>query len=222
MEKKNYDINIFCPKTKFAKINTKLIIISVLIWAVAVFGFQISLKVLEKPVPEKAYLTFTKVWDKIHSNSKLTMQDRADISKVYLTLMGKYVKNRKNHILKGAFSLTVNSMAPQKKTSVTAKEAAALLGLSSESLLAKVIPHVLIPKDQIRLSNEEVRQIPVIAKKYLVHKRSVLTDTKFLGFPFHYFYTAVFLLVLFVGLCWIYCFIIQKTTKELGINEDES
>ncbi|RKX20065.1 MAG: hypothetical protein DRP35_06675 [Candidatus Zixiibacteriota bacterium] len=42
---------------------------------------------------------------------------------------------------------------------------------------------------------------------------------RFLGFPFHYFYTAVFLLVLFVGLCWIFCFQTDRIYKKLGIEE---
>ena len=54
---------------------------------------------------------------------------------------------------------------------------------------------------------------------YLIHNRSVLTDTKFLGFPFHYFYTAVFLLVLFVGLCWLYCVRTDMFNKRYGIED---
>ena len=54
---------------------------------------------------------------------------------------------------------------------------------------------------------------------YLIHNRSVLTDTKFLGFPFHYFYTAVFLLILFVGLCWLYCIRTDMFHKKYGIED---
>jgi putative solute:sodium symporter small subunit len=54
---------------------------------------------------------------------------------------------------------------------------------------------------------------------YLIHNRSVLTDTVFLGFPFHYFYTAVFLLVLFVGLCWLFCIRTDMFHKKYGIEE---
>ena len=54
---------------------------------------------------------------------------------------------------------------------------------------------------------------------YLIHNRSVLTDLKFLGFPFHYFYTAVFLLILFVGLCWLYCVRTDLFNKKYGIED---
>ena len=54
---------------------------------------------------------------------------------------------------------------------------------------------------------------------YMTHNRSVLTDTTFLGFPFHYLYTAVFLLILFIGLCWVYCYKVDKYNENLGIVE---
>jgi len=54
---------------------------------------------------------------------------------------------------------------------------------------------------------------------YLFHNRSVLTDSKFLGFPFHYFYTAVFLLMLFVGLCLLYCLRTDLFNKKYGIED---
>jgi putative solute:sodium symporter small subunit len=58
-------------------------------------------------------------------------------------------------------------------------------------------------------------------EKHLTHNRSVLTDTKFLGFPFHYFYTAVFLLVLFVGLCLVYCRLMDDLSAKYGMEEGE-
>lgn len=49
---------------------------------------------------------------------------------------------------------------------------------------------------------------------YLTHNQSLLTDFRFLGFPFHYFYTAVFLLVLFVLLCVMYAYRIQHLHRK--------
>jgi len=62
-------------------------------------------------------------------------------------------------------------------------------------------------------------RLPGIMKLYLTHNQSVLTDTKFLGFPFHYFYTAVFLLVLFIGLCITYNLLIEWRLKKEGVTE---
>ncbi len=67
------------------------------------------------------------------------------------------------------------------------------------------------------------QNIKELMNKYLIHNRSVLTDTNFLGFPFHYWYTAEFLLIMFVLLCWTYCFVIDRVYKKhpLETEEDE-
>lgn len=62
-------------------------------------------------------------------------------------------------------------------------------------------------------------KIDKVMKLYLTHNRSFLTDFRFLGFPFHYFYTAVFLLVLFVLLCVMYAYRIQQLHRKFGMEE---
>ena len=57
-EQKDYRISFFKPTTPFSKTNRNLVITLVLIWAIAVFGFQILLRVMEKPTPEKTLITF--------------------------------------------------------------------------------------------------------------------------------------------------------------------
>ena len=46
--------------------------------------------------------------------------------------------------------------------------------------------------------------------------KSFLTETQFLGFPFHWWYSAQFLILLFIGLCYIYCKFIDKLEAEHG------
>jgi len=58
-----------------------------------------------------------------------------------------------------------------------------------------------------------------IMKLYLTHNQSFLTGFRFLGFPFHYFYTAVFLLILFVGLCIIYAYRIEHLHRKFQMEE---
>jgi putative solute:sodium symporter small subunit len=58
-----------------------------------------------------------------------------------------------------------------------------------------------------------------VMKLYLTHNQSFLTDFRFLGFPFHYFYTAVFLLVLFVLLCVMYAYRIQHLYRKFEMEE---
>lgn len=58
-----------------------------------------------------------------------------------------------------------------------------------------------------------------IMKLYMTHNQSFLTDSVILGFPFHYFYTAVFLLILFVTLCILYNILVEWRLKKEGVVE---
>lgn len=40
--------------------------------------------------------------------------------------------------------------------------------------------------------------------------KSFLTEMQFIGFPFHYWYSAQFTLVMFIALCYAYCKFIDK------------
>ena len=67
MEKrKDYKISFFKPTTAFSKTNRNLVIVLVVIWAVAIFGFQVLLRVMEEPTKEAALITFEKVWDNVN------------------------------------------------------------------------------------------------------------------------------------------------------------
>jgi putative solute:sodium symporter small subunit len=91
------------------------------------------------------------------------------------------------------------------------------LDLSPYDIRTKIIPFEISSSSFNELNLASLAGLPEIMKKYLIHNQSFLTDFKFLGFPFHYFYTAVFLLILFVGLCWIYCVKIDSLNKRLDI-----
>lgn len=87
------------------------------------------------------------------------------------------------------------------------------LAIIPGSVEAALLPYTLNDKGE-SLRNEDMDQLPGIMKLYLMHNQSVLTDFKFLGFPFHYFYTAEFLLILFVLLCLIYSIRIEKLDQQ--------
>lgn len=70
------------------------------------------------------------------------------------------------------------------------------------------------------LSPDEIEALPRIMKFYLTHNQSFLTDMKILGFPFHYFYTAEFLLILFIGLSLFYSIRITRLQKSFSIKEE--
>jgi len=91
------------------------------------------------------------------------------------------------------------------------------LGLIPDGLEATLLPYCLNDQgNQITPELEEA--LPAVMNLYLVHNQSVLTDTKFIGFPFHYFYTAEFLLILFVLLCLIYSYRIEALDKKYLTN----
>jgi putative solute:sodium symporter small subunit len=83
-----------------------------------------------------------------------------------------------------------------------------------------LLPSSLIKVENTFLSNEAKIALPEIMKLYLVHNQSFLTDFMFLGFPFHYWYTAQFLLILFVILCLIYAVLIDRMNREYDFIEE--
>jgi putative solute:sodium symporter small subunit len=88
-----------------------------------------------------------------------------------------------------------------------------------DKILYDLLPTSLTPVENANFTPELTEQIPEIMQLYLVHNRSVLTDARFLGFPFHYWYTAQFLLILFVGLCIIYASFIDRLHKKYNIEQ---
>ena len=60
------------------------------------------------------------------------------------------------------------------------------------------------------------KDLDEIMELYLTHNQSFLTDSNFMGFPFHYWYTAQFLLILFVLLCLLYAVLIDKVMIKYG------
>lgn len=235
---KEYDINFFTPRSPFAKDNTKIIASIVIIWALAVFGFHFLMKAIEKPTPEPAYITYESVWENVKSNTATDIEKK-DLAKVYLTLLGKYIELRDNAVLKKALTSTIYDILPEEQKlgfvemtrqvvsdkKVNLDNVIDALGLAADNgfnkLLANVLPYGLVPFDGTPLDKESMDMIPPIMDKYLIHFQSGLTDTKFLGFPFHYFYTAVFLLALFCGLCWYYCVVIDKVMEKHGLEKGE-
>jgi uncharacterized membrane protein len=92
-------------------------------------------------------------------------------------------------------------------------------GYTTTNLEAPILAASLQKDYPATLTEPSLDRLPDLMKLYLTHNQSVLTDTKFLGFPFHYFYTAVFLLVLFVTLCIVYNRLIEWRLNKEGIVE---
>jgi len=65
-----------------------MIIWLVLLWAVLIFGFQIALRLLEKPVPEQASVEFNTVWPSITDGSA-TQEEYIVFAGSVLQVLGK-------------------------------------------------------------------------------------------------------------------------------------
>ena len=227
-----YDINFFKPHTPFLKEATRLVTIGIVIWFVAVYGFHILLRMIETPTPEKDYLTYEQLYPKL-TQGTASLDKQKIMANIYLGLIGKSIALQKNDALKNAFTSAVYSILPDsekemlvatsgkvgsdKKTDVSYIVKA--LGIENDHSRKAVIPYALMPlSDGVKAMTSP--EIPAIMSKYLIHNQSVLTDTKFLGFPFHYFYSAVFLLALFVMICLVYCKAIDRVMKKYKLESE--
>lgn len=241
-----YHISFFKPTTPQATANRNMVLWLVLIWFFAIFGFHTLLWIIEKPTPEPAYTAFQNVWDEVKSQ-KADQTQLQKFGQSTLSVLGKVaITPADRAILDNALSNTVYQLSDEAaKTGLVEKvkdfealkngiedisdqdyikskkaisaELSPLLKLSALDIRSKILPLELTSGNMDNLTAETKENLPGIMKKYLVHNQSFLTDFKFLGFPFHYFYTAVFLLILFVGLCWLYCVKTDSLNAKLNV-----
>lgn len=241
----SYHISFFKPTTDRARANRNMVLWLVSVWFVTIFGFHILLRIIEKPVPEPAFVSFENAWTQIGNNP--SDQDLKDLAKSCLSVLGKIdITPEAKSALDNAFSWSVYQLydeASQEnlledikefeevsasisnisneeyillKTAISNNLSSAL-DLSTYDVRRKIIPFGIQSEGVQMMTEETQNNLPGVMEKYLIHNQSVLTDLRFLGFPFHYFYTAVFLLILFVGLCWIYCVKTDAMNKKLEI-----
>lgn len=228
-----YDVNFFKPLSDHAKANKKLIVTLATIWAVGVFGFQFLLIIFNEPTPEKSYLTFESVYPAVIEENGVTTEMKTDFAKSVLYVLGKNIAVKDDHkeILKKSFSWAVASIQPDSMKSVYFNEQnEELLNLATQSLglqttgfdkiMIDLIPNSLIKIPNAKFPEECKADLPGIMELYLVHNQSFLTDFNFLGFPFHYWYTGQFLLILFVILCVVYAKAIDKANVKHNFIEE--
>lgn len=240
----DYHISFFKPTTPQAVANRNMVVWLVLIWFVAIFGFHFLLWFIEKPTPEPAFVTFEQVWPKVEAGTA-NKSEMQELGQATLSVLGKMALGEEDRqVLDNAMSWAVLQLSDDKasviqkisdfekmKSEITGlseqgyidakKELSDKLGqvlnLSSLDVRSKILPLELSTKDIENMSDVTRQNLPAVMQKYLVHNQSFLTDFKFLGFPFHYFYTAIFLLILFVGLCWLYCVRTDQLNAKMGI-----
>ncbi len=92
-------------------------------------------------------------------------------------------------------------------------------GFTRGSLESSIFVYSLQTSYPLSMSDASFDRLEDIMKLYMTHNQSFLTDSKVIGFPFHYFYTAVFLLILFVILCIVYNLLVEWRLKKEGVVE---
>ena len=254
METNDYRISFFRPTTPYSKSNRNIIIIMVIVWALAVFGFQVALRIFEKPTPEPPLISYNAVKSSVFSGTA-SLHEKQDFIRSILAVLGKTTNKDERLILDQALTWSVYGVIPEeKKESFLAdlsnikifredlgslsndeflearlklfqmedeflSDLSVLIDIHPFGLMARLLPLELKPDLTGSLMEKEQEALSAIMDMYLIHNQSFLTDTRFLGFPFHYWYTAEFLLILFIFLCWLYCVRIEKIHKRLNIQE---
>ncbi len=251
----NYNFNLFRPRNKHGRKNRNVILSMLSIWAVAVFGFQILLRVIEKPVPEKTLEMFETTWPKIKTNDFQSVDYKKFLNSLVLVRGKNTVKPADQKVLSEAISTITFAIVPDSIKALITNEIANLNNLKAElvntrdedyirtkamiteankslinatepytdfksgSLEAAIFTACIVDNYPLTFDDAVYEKLPEIMQLYLIHYQSILTDSKILGFPFHYFYTAVFLLILFIVLCIVYNVLIEWRLKKEGIVE---
>ena len=229
-----YEVNFFKPLSDHAKANKKLILILATIWAVSVFGFQFLMMILNTPTPEASYNAFQSVWPQVVENDAATMEQKEVFSRSLLSVLGKNIalKEGDKELITKVLSHTLYTMQPDsgkvvfqaepgKETVALAIHSLNLEPTGFDKILSDLLPMSLVQVEPDMLDAQYKSALPGIMEKYLVHNQNVFTNFKFIGFPFHYWYTAQFLLILFVILCLIYAIVVDKmNTKHTFVERD--
>jgi putative solute:sodium symporter small subunit len=250
-----YDFSLFKPRNFHGKKNRNVILTLLVIWATAVFGFQILLRIIEKPVPEKALTSFESAWPVPPGITPDNDRSQA-LLRSFLMVRGKNtVKAEHQEILSAAISTVLFNLLPEntkpevlngiskmeeiKSKLITSRgqeylnlkagldnEKKSILtitgkhtGFEEKSLESSILINSLTMDFPESPADPSFSSLPEIMNLYLTHYQSVLTDTTFMGFPFHYFYTAVFLLILFIALCILYNILVERRLRKEGIVE---
>ncbi len=250
-----YNFSIFKPRHLHGRKNRNVILTMLLIWSMTVFGFQVLLRVIEKPTPEKTLEMFESTWPMVSKNDLSSVDYKTFLTSLILVKGKNLVKPEDQKVLSDAISSLTFMVVPDSIRNIILADISDLKELKLQLVRTKdqeylniktmigekykTLIDILTPysgynygsieapifigsleeKYPESLQDASLARIPEIMKFYLTHNQSVLTDTKFLGFPFHYFYTAVFLLILFIALCIAYNILVEWRLKKEGIVE---
>jgi len=251
----DYHFNLFQPLNEHGRKIRNLILITLSIWAIAVFGFQVLLKLVEKPTPELALTRFEAAYEAFQKGNLDPATVQQFLHSQILTTGKIGIKPADREVLTGGINLGIRMLIPDSvmttvlvkipemdamkeklqkadgqeylslKTGIAGIQSDLMLltapftGFSRGSLESDILISALRAKAPVGLNAPELSRLPEVMALYLTHNQSFLTDFKFIGFPFHYFYTAVFLLIMFVGMCLFYNLRLDRRMKIEKIEE---
>jgi putative solute:sodium symporter small subunit len=139
-------------------------------------------------------------------------------------VLGKNIVLKDDHraVLSSGLTFVVQGIRGESMAGdITPAEAKILLELEDtgfDKIMTDLLPLALAPGSVF--SQADAAKLPEIMALYLTHNESFLTRARFMGFPFHYWYTAQFLLILFVVLCIIYAVSLDRLNAKFGLIED--
>lgn len=250
-----YNFSIFKPRNRHGRKNRNVILTMLLIWAVAVFGFQFLLRGIQNPTPEKTLSEFESVWPKAIANDLTTSEYRSLLNTLIMVKGKNTVKPEDKELLSDAISCAFFNLIPDTLKGVLLADVSEIMslkaklsvssgdeylelantiktkykhitdncepytGFSDGSLEAPIFAASLNDTYPESLNDAAFDVLPEMMGFYLTHNQSFLTDARFLGFPFHYFYTAVLLLVLFIALCIVYNVLVEWRLRQGGVTE---
>ena len=128
----DYHISFFKPATEMARLNRNIVVSLVIIWTIAIFGFQIVLKVISKPTPEPAYLAFEQVWDQV-SGGSASDADLQVFAQASLSVLGKnFIDPSYREALDNGLSWSLQQLAEPQLGSELRQEIAAFEKVKGE------------------------------------------------------------------------------------------
>ena len=136
----DYHISFFKPTTPQATANRNMVVVLVLIWFFAIFGFQFLLWIFEKPTPEPAYQTFTEVWPKV-SDGTSSNTELQEFGQSTLSVLGKIMlSEEEKSILSNALSWTLLELAAEEgvDTDISSADLGLLTDAGELSLIKQI------------------------------------------------------------------------------------
>jgi hypothetical protein len=147
----DYNFSLFKPGSPYGRKNRNLIVTLVIIWFVAIFGFQLLLLLFEKPTPEKTLITFESVWENVKTG-KASEQEKMDFVNSVVAVAGKSSVNPVAKIvLNNALTWSVFSMVTDPEKVILSDQIKELISTREKLAKASGTDYTQLQSDLIRI-----------------------------------------------------------------------